>query len=288
MEWDVGDVPAGDGHWMPKSVGSRLETPPSGTTTRLTSPLKIQCSYSMIAHPQKVLKGGEDAFFVTDFVVGIADGVGGWMDKGVDPALYANKLMEGAQQAVVNTIRDTTQPSYLIAYNSTSILKRAAEHAKDVVGSSTACVIAINNIEHKLDAINVGDSGFMYVRGNKKMFRTREQQHSFNYPYQLGTGGEQPEQGDTITLNDIEEGDLIILGTDGLWDNVFDDEIVHLCTTISDPQLLAEKLAQKAHEYAMDPFILSPFAVAAQRQGLPFLGGKLDDTTVLVCKLVPI
>lgn len=286
MEWDVGDVPAGDGHWTPPEKMFKMS--PGITHSTAGPSLKFDCSFSMIAHPQKVLKGGEDAFFITDFVVGIADGVGGWVDKGIDPALYANKLMEGAKAAVTNTIRDSTQPSYLIQYCTKSILRSAAEHAKDVVGSSTACVIAIDNTAHKLDAINVGDSGFMYIRGSKKMFRTREQQHSFNYPYQLGTGGEQPEQGDTITLNDIEAGDLIIVGTDGLWDNVFDEEIMQMASTIQDTALLAEKLAQKAHEHAMDPFILSPFAVAAQRQGLPFLGGKLDDTTVLVCKLVPL
>lgn len=286
MEWDVGDVPAGDGHWTPPE--KIFKTSPFGSSASAGPALKFECSYSMIAHPQKVLKGGEDAFFITDFVVGIADGVGGWIDKGIDPALYANKLMEGAKQAVIETIRDSTQPSYLIPYCSKSILRSAAEHAKNVVGSSTACVIAIDNNAHRLDAINVGDSGFMYIRGSKKMFRTREQQHSFNYPYQLGTGGEQPEQGDTITLNDIEAGDIVILGTDGLWDNVFDEEIIQIAIATPDPLLLAEKLAQKAHEHAMDPFILSPFAVAAQRQGLPFLGGKLDDTTVLVCKIVPI
>ena len=71
MEWDVGDVPAGDGHWNPKH-GSKHEIP--GAPARSSGPLKFQCSFSMIAHPQKVMKGGEDAFFSTDFVIGIADG----------------------------------------------------------------------------------------------------------------------------------------------------------------------------------------------------------------------
>jgi len=37
-------------------------------------------------------KGGEDAFFVSDTLwgaIGVADGVGGWNEDGVDPALFS-------------------------------------------------------------------------------------------------------------------------------------------------------------------------------------------------------
>ena len=48
----------------------------------------------MIPHIDKRDKGGEDALFVTnDFsVIAVADGVGGWNKKGVDPALFSNEL----------------------------------------------------------------------------------------------------------------------------------------------------------------------------------------------------
>lgn len=44
---------------------------------------------------------------------------------------------------------------------------------------------------------NIGDSGFILMRkriGNyEKKYRSSDQQHVFNQPYQLGTGGDQPE-----------------------------------------------------------------------------------------------
>ena len=48
----------------------------------------------MIPHIDKRDKGGEDALFVTkDYsVIAVADGVGGWNKKGVDPALFSNEL----------------------------------------------------------------------------------------------------------------------------------------------------------------------------------------------------
>ena len=48
----------------------------------------------MIPHPAKAYKGGEDAFYVSDNVLAVADGVGGWADHGIDPGLYSKRLCE--------------------------------------------------------------------------------------------------------------------------------------------------------------------------------------------------
>ena len=57
-------------------------------------------------------------------------------------------------------------------------------------GSSTACVLALQGAT--LHAANLGDSGFMVVRRNKVHYKSRSQQHQFNFPYQLGRGGRMP------------------------------------------------------------------------------------------------
>lgn len=43
-------------------------------------------------HFQKRHKGGEDAAFVSASMLAVADGVGGWAESGVDPAIYSKKL----------------------------------------------------------------------------------------------------------------------------------------------------------------------------------------------------
>jgi protein phosphatase PTC7 len=43
-------------------------------------------------HYQKRDKGGEDAVCVNDRLLCVADGVGGWAESGVDPAIYSKKL----------------------------------------------------------------------------------------------------------------------------------------------------------------------------------------------------
>lgn len=46
-----------------------------------SSELVLMSGATSIPHPQKVDKGGEDAFFIADnkMSIGVADGVGGWV-----------------------------------------------------------------------------------------------------------------------------------------------------------------------------------------------------------------
>ncbi len=60
----------------------------------------------------------------------------------------------------------------------------AAYKQTEVRGSSTACILKLK--ADILHAANVGDSGFMVVRDDDVIFQSPHQQHSFNFPYQLG------------------------------------------------------------------------------------------------------
>ena len=45
-----------------------------------------------IPHDDKKWKGGEDAWFESSKLIAMADGVGGWADQGVDPAIFSRQL----------------------------------------------------------------------------------------------------------------------------------------------------------------------------------------------------
>lgn len=68
--------------------------------------LRLEPGAAMVPHPQKRDKGGEDAYFVSDDgqVLGVADGVGGWAQSGVDPGLYSKRLMAGACIVIITII----------------------------------------------------------------------------------------------------------------------------------------------------------------------------------------
>eukprot|EP01112_Ceratiomyxa_fruticulosa_P013628 TRINITY_DN3842_c0_g1_i1.p1 TRINITY_DN3842_c0_g1~~TRINITY_DN3842_c0_g1_i1.p1 ORF type:complete len:461 (-),score=104.20 TRINITY_DN3842_c0_g1_i1:583-1965(-) len=234
----------------------------------------------IVPHPQKRHKGGEDAYFVSEDhkVLGVADGVGGWAEVGVDPSEYSRSLMEGARLSADST----TSPH---DRDPVEIMQDAYRFSSSIKGSSTCCIVLLDG--SYLSCANLGDSGFMVVRGSDIIYRSKEQQHSFNFPYQLGTGSyDLPEHSDKSNIP-VQEGDLLVMGSDGLWDNLYDDEIVEVVLkSAGDPVKMAQIIARRAYLVGNSKSILSPFARAAQEAGYIFtLGGKLDDISVLVARV---
>ncbi|CAG8744465.1 13841_t:CDS:1, partial [Acaulospora morrowiae] len=122
-------------------------------------------------------------------------------------------------------------------------------------------------------------------------FRNEEQQHSFNFPYQLGTGSfDTAQDAQTYTIK-IQRGDIIILGSDGIFDNLFEDDILEeisrfICPRKGilrvKPQIISDALAYRAKKASEDLNNSSPFQCRAMQEGLYYVGGKKDDISVLV------
>lgn len=246
--------------------------------------MKFKSGVSMLPHPEKEHKGGEDAYFIHkgDYCVGVADGVGGWAEVGVDPGLYSKELMQHA----VTILDDHTG----VAHSEIPQLVLEGAHAKTKArGSCTACIVCLH--EGKAHASNLGDSGFMIARNGVVHFISPQQQHEFNFPFQIGSPdsmSDPPTAADKHAV-DVKHGDILIAATDGLFDNVFPDEAAALVAMSKnkgeDPHKAAELLAKFARGRAADPRYLSPFAYGAQQLGMRYLGGKMDDITVLVAYL---
>ena len=175
--------------------------------------------------PDKAEKGGDDACLVLEYhgVFGIMDGVGGWADKGVDTATYSSTFAKSWQQQFW---LEKKIPCRMITY----------AHAETRVrGSSTACVATVSPRDGLtlVRIVNLGDGGAVVVRGKKVVFTTAAQQHQFNCPFQLGCPRYYPE---TDSVDDVQRydvsvsrGDVLIMGSDGLWDNVFLFEVARVC-----------------------------------------------------------
>lgn len=89
-----------------------------------------------------------------------------------------------------------------------------------------------------------------------------------------------------VFLIPVASGDVIIAGTDGLFDNLYNSEVtavvVHAVRTGLEPQAAAQKIAALARQRALDKNRQTPFSTAAQDAGFRYYGGKLDDVTVVV------
>ena len=81
-----------------------------------------------------------------------------------------------------------------------------------------------------------------------------------------------------------------MIGTDGLFDNMFDQQIMEIIkpfvdtedSNIDDPILVAETIAAETEKHSQDPDYLSPFAEGAKEYYEDYLGGKEDDITLAV------
>ncbi|KAJ1954873.1 hypothetical protein GGI12_005693 [Dipsacomyces acuminosporus] len=190
---------------------------------------------------------GEDAFFHRSDALGIADGVGGWAGvKNADPSLFARRLMHNVHLEIQRYDDiDDEMFSYYYEAAPVDILRRAYDITLDEMdslamrGSSTACVVVLRGDE--LRVANLGDCGLTVVRQGDMVYRTEEQQHSFNFPYQLGTEehSDRPSDAQVFRLK-IQKGDIIIVGSDGVFDNLFDEDILEEVNQHLPPMMRSE------------------------------------------------
>lgn len=313
-----------------RSISGNLESPRGFgllEEEQIKDPVKLIMAGHMIAKPASksaALKpeGSADAWIVNEKlqVFGVADGVSEWATFGLDISRFPNELMKNCLE-VLKEFEKTEQEI-------TDLLERVvleASHRVVSYGSSTLLLAICKN--SLLYTYCLGDSSFIVLRRRDEsaslvtVYRSLEQQHSFNCPYQL-SNLPKPHLYDELiskgfgtlvsllkrsskSMNDspfdavnemipIKIGDIIIAGSDGLFDNLYDQDIVKTAENtvkLFDNKLelcerLAKTLAEKAVNKAWDHNYRSPFARNAAKAGKKYVGGKLDDTTVVVAVAV--
>eukprot|EP01125_Pyxidicula_operculata_P017389 TRINITY_DN6086_c0_g1_i2.p1 TRINITY_DN6086_c0_g1~~TRINITY_DN6086_c0_g1_i2.p1 ORF type:complete len:251 (-),score=45.42 TRINITY_DN6086_c0_g1_i2:19-771(-) len=226
---------------------------------------------------RKKYKGGEDTYFVSKdgSSFGVFDGVGGWADRGVDPRQYSYQLSLGCIHAA----------DKLWIHNPLAILITGYNYAKGVTGSSTAVVAVVS--EGILNVANLGDSGFMVIRNGQVVLRSKEQQHRFNMPYQLGSNNRNKPTDADLYKFQLQEKDIIVLATDGVLDNLYDNQILDIVkqNQKKEAQVIAKMVAEKAYQISKDPRAMVPFNKALKlHEKTDLTGGKEDDITLIIAK----
>ena len=215
---------------------------------------------------------------------------------------------------------------------------------KPVGGSSTACVCVLN--DSQLEVANLGDSAFQVWRrvvtggsgdggdvsalsiptpppieddeGSRGeevpspwrlVTASTEQTLGFNFPRQLGQqSSDSPKDADVYNV-DVFPGDVVVLMTDGVTDNMWKSEIAMMLNSDKDLQDVVGALSAgrvSRHSGALThtavwqtamtmasyatavahvqnkEFRPSPFEVSAKQHGKGFEGGKPDDVTVVL------
>jgi len=204
----------------------------------------------------------------------------------------------------------------------------------------------VSTLEGKtLKIANIGDSTTIIIRfsldqmSSKILLRTEEQQHNFNAPYQLakipeglkplskkGEGNKRKFWKDKVSdavlyQTTVKEGDIIISGTDGLFDNLFTEDITNITDVFmteclanssssslnthsntpeyttkqmdlfskTNAKTLAHELVKEAWRKSRNKKLATPFAnrfdsrkIKKEGQLLVWKGGKPDDICAVV------
>ncbi|PKS06351.1 hypothetical protein jhhlp_007099 [Lomentospora prolificans] len=197
---------------------------------------------------------GHDAFFASRLgdtgavAFGVTDGVGGWVESNVDPADFSHAFCDYmAAQAYYHGTEADQPKEHLTARRLMEKGYSDVLHDRSITaGGSTACV-AIASPDGCLDVANLGDSGYIILRLNGVHAYSQPQTHDFNTPYQLSAippimlsrmamfGGrgfsDMPRDAD-VTHKCLQHGDVVVFATDGVWDNLFNQDILHVASAI--------------------------------------------------------
>ncbi|GJM85607.1 hypothetical protein PR202_ga02075 [Eleusine coracana subsp. coracana] len=263
------------GACLPGTTGSQSQSKPTATDEDLDDGVsfgKLQKAPRVRALRMNLAScyvpdHDEDAHFVhpKSGFVGVADGVGGCRGKGVDAGAFARALMKHAL-AGANTTANPVDPYSLLQE---AYLKAAGSSTP---GASTAVIVSLSGTTLRWACL--GDSGFAVFRGGKM-------RHG------------RPTASRTRVVGEMQVAvdDVVVVGTDGLFDNVFDMDLERMVRRgCLSPQMMAEKIAATARK-ASKSLAPSPFSLESAKNVKDgrerHFGGKVDDITVIVAYIVP-
>lgn len=192
-------------------------------------------------------RSGQDSFFYSQVgtsrstAFGVADGVGGWVESGIDPADFSHGLCE----YMACTARTWSERLNTTRLHPRELLQTAYDEVIDdeaiVGGGSTAC-LAVADPDGSVEVANLGDSGFMHLGLNAVRHFTQPQTHAFNTPFQLSktprrmmvqmsifggpsTLSDLPKMS-SVTNHEVRHGDVLVFATDGVWDNLSPQDVL--------------------------------------------------------------
>jgi len=235
---------------------------------------------------------GEDSLFSgrNDYVyaLGVADGVTDWAERGFkSSAELAQTLMRKCHSAVKQEMLRIRKPRELMQHAYTYMKQCCGNTQTALPGTTTICVATVEKYApHLLHVANLGDSGFMLLRKVEHprsrfipALQSAEQMHGPDFPYQLGCSSrDSPDDAEDYSTQ-LHPGDVLMLATDGVYDNLFYDticEVTHNGLMSGGIWKACEQIVDTAYQYA----------IGSDPTPTRHRGGRLDDMTVVMAQVV--
>lgn len=281
-----------------------------------TRPLCFSARTYQKSHPEKLQMGyrDADATLISPLLLGVADGVSQLEDYGMDASELPVELLQKCEELANARLFDD-RPSDVE-------LLKTAYLATRSLGSTTVLLAAMDNAARSrtgrvdINVLTLGDSALLVLRrcdGQSGQlqphFYTERRRvdgkvqtplqlarvdHRIDPTFEASTVLRLIDVGADLHCITVNLGDLIVLGSDGVFDNLFIDEIVELCNCAlpcplagvwvpSQPQVLGQ-IAQRVVKEALSKSEVTGRGIFPETPIGP--GGKIDDTSVVIAEVV--
>jgi len=283
-------------------------------------PLCFNAKAYQKTHPQKACRGQRDAdaTLCSPMLVAVADGVSQIEEFGIDASELPNELLNAVEELAVSQLLPGQETD---EYCGPITMMKDAYESTESLGSTTVLTAIMDNSTrihgklHPMIAVcSIGDCEILILRRGpdgrlQPVFHTEMQRIDGNAqsPLQLARVDEtvDPDFDPSIAIEVIErgsavhcvsafEGDIVIAGSDGVFDNLFIDEILKIAEDMLPPSGSGAKfrpvdralLGQIAQTIVMECHGKTQILNGKHRQTPIGLGGKIDDTSCLVAQVV--
>uniref|UniRef100_A0A7S1R8K0 Protein phosphatase n=1 Tax=Alexandrium catenella TaxID=2925 RepID=A0A7S1R8K0_ALECA len=178
-----------------------------------------------------------DAVACSSRMLGVCDGVSGIQQMGLKPDELPRQLCEECCKAMDHCIAADEVPSDGDGHWLMALLQDAYDQT--LAWGATTVLLAAMEDSRRLVVANVGDCGLLVLRPDpscpsqlSRQFRTDEMRYHPNQPIQVvrlaNTAAFDQHRvimGAKMSMVDLRPGDLIVLGSDGIFDNLRDEEV---------------------------------------------------------------
>lgn len=296
-------------------------------STEITSknkPLCFQAESYQKPHPAKLKMGYKDAdaTLTSPMLLGVCDGVSQLEEYGMDPAELPHELLNACQELAMSQLMPGGPSNSGGEYSGPISLLTEAYEATESLGSTTVLLAALDNstkIHGKLHpmvaVLSIGDCELLMLRRTngrqsdlEAVFHTEMQRidgHA-QTPLQLARVDERIDEdfdeeialevirkGSAVHCVSAYEGDILVLGSDGVFDNLFLDEVCEIANeylqkssssnyaSLSQSSLkqVAKEIVARSHAKSSDDGYTMPDTPIGK-------GGKVDDTSCVVAEVV--
>jgi len=283
-------------------------------------PLCFNAKAYQKTHPTKALKGDPDAdaTLCSPMIVAVADGVSQIEEFGINASELPNELLGAIEElAVCQLLPGQETEEYA---GPISMMKDAYESTSSL-GSTTVLTAIMDNSTkihgklHPMIAVcSIGDCEILILRrmydgSFSPVFHTEMQRIDGNAqsPLQLARVDEtvDPSFDESIAIEVIEHGsavhcvsallgDIVVAGSDGVFDNLFIDDIVDICQNMiphspggNKSNTLERRLLGEIARCIVSESHAKTQKVNGKFKKSPIgLGGKVDDTACVVAQVV--